>query len=192
MRDAAPVAPEVALHATQATPATRSAAPGVVPAPAHGALQSAALAQATPAAARSPVQRERSSVPGPATAAPGDDVSLVRGHARFDRASRRAPDLQSAPRTVQVGTASAAAAVDAPAEPPAHAGLPPRGRLRLDATPYALVSLEGKRLGITPIDVELPAAAHTLTLRNPERGIETTYRVEVIAGESLLRRVELE
>jgi serine/threonine-protein kinase len=66
------------------------------------------------------------------------------------------------------------------------------GRLRLEATPYAVVSLDGKRLGITPIDVELPAATHTLTLRNPERGIDTTYRVQVVAGESVLRRVELE
>jgi hypothetical protein len=62
----------------------------------------------------------------------------------------------------------------------------------LEATPYAVVSLQGERLGITPIDVELPASVHTLTLRNPERGIETTYRVQVVAGESLLRRVELE
>jgi hypothetical protein len=69
---------------------------------------------------------------------------------------------------------------------------PTRGRLRLDASPYAVVSLAGRRLGITPIDVELPAATHILTLRNPERGIETTYRVQVVAGESLLRRVELE
>jgi hypothetical protein len=68
----------------------------------------------------------------------------------------------------------------------------PTGRLRLSATPYAVVSLDGRRLGITPIDVELPATAHTLTLRNPERRIETTYRVQIVAGESLSRRLELE
>jgi serine/threonine-protein kinase len=75
---------------------------------------------------------------------------------------------------------------------PSQEAQPARGRLRLEASPYAVVSLEGRRLGITPIDVELPAAAHILTLRNPERGIETTYRVQIVAGESLLRRVELE
>jgi serine/threonine-protein kinase len=80
----------------------------------------------------------------------------------------------------------------AKAPPASHEVAAALGRLRLEATPYAVVSLEGKRLGITPIDVELPAKAHTLTLRNPERGIETTYRVQVVAGESLLRKVELE
>ena len=66
------------------------------------------------------------------------------------------------------------------------------GRLILDSTPYSVVMLNGKRLGITPIDVELPAATHTLSLRNPERGIETPYLVTIPAGESIRRRVALD
>lgn len=67
-----------------------------------------------------------------------------------------------------------------------------KGRLKLDSTPYAVVFLRGEKLGITPIDIELPAATHTLTLRNPEQGIETSYRVVVPAGESIERRIALE
>jgi eukaryotic-like serine/threonine-protein kinase len=66
------------------------------------------------------------------------------------------------------------------------------GHLQLEATPYAIISLGGQRLGVTPIDVDLPEGPHVLTLRNPERGIETTYRVRVVAGERTTRRVELE
>ncbi|MFT3924053.1 MAG: protein kinase [Myxococcales bacterium] len=66
------------------------------------------------------------------------------------------------------------------------------GRLRLDSSPYAVVSLNGRRLGITPIDVELPASTHTLSLRNPERGIVTTYEVEIPEGQSVTRRIALE
>ncbi|MFT3922970.1 MAG: protein kinase [Myxococcales bacterium] len=66
------------------------------------------------------------------------------------------------------------------------------GRLKLDSTPYAIVSLNGKKLGITPIDVELPADTHTLVLRNPEQNLETSYRVNIVAGESVERRIALE
>ena len=62
----------------------------------------------------------------------------------------------------------------------------------LDAQPYAQVFLGSRRLGITPLEVELPAGSHTLTLRNREEGIETTYRVTVRAGETIRRTVALE
>ncbi|WP_236607668.1 serine/threonine-protein kinase [Sandaracinus amylolyticus] len=92
----------------------------------------------------------------------------------------------------------------APAPPPvattaelAPAPSPPSqvatGQLSLDTTPWAIVFLGGRRLGITPLEnVELPAGTHTLTLRNPERGIETTYRVTVEAGQPTSRRIALE
>lgn len=66
------------------------------------------------------------------------------------------------------------------------------GRLQLDAAPYAIVFLGSRRLGITPIDVELPAGAHTLTLRNPEQQLESTYRVTIGADQVVTRRVALE
>ena len=89
------------------------------------------------------------------------------------------------------------AAVPTPEPPPADP-MPPApapavpGRLHLDCTPYAVVTFEGRRLGVTPIDVELPAGTHTLTLRNPEAGLQTTYRVTVRSGETTTRTVALE
>ena len=79
-----------------------------------------------------------------------------------------------------------------PSVPPQAAEAPKTGRLIFDSTPYSVVSLDGKRLGITPIDVELPATKHTLALRNPERGIETTYLVTVPAGRSIRRKVAID
>ena len=68
----------------------------------------------------------------------------------------------------------------------------PPGRLVLDSAPYAIVYEGERRLGITPIDVELPEGTHVLTLRNPEQQLETTYRVTVPAGARVERRVGLE
>jgi len=78
--------------------------------------------------------------------------------------------------------------------PPAVATTAPAstGHLTLDAAPYAIVSLAGRRLGITPIDVDLPAGTYTLSLRNPEYGIETSYRVVIRSGEIVRRTVALE
>jgi serine/threonine-protein kinase len=66
------------------------------------------------------------------------------------------------------------------------------GRLRLDAVPFAVATWQGRRLGVTPIDVELPAGVHTIVLRNPESGVELNYRVTVTAGAVVSRRVALE
>ena len=79
-----------------------------------------------------------------------------------------------------------------PPTPPAPEPVGAMGRLQLDAAPYAIVFLGSRRLGITPIDVELPAGAHTLTLRNPEQQLESTYRVTIGADQVVTRRVALE
>lgn len=67
-----------------------------------------------------------------------------------------------------------------------------KGRLVLDSSPYAIVWLGGQRLGMTPLDVELTAETHLLTLRNPELGIETTYQVTIPAHGSVKQRVALD
>jgi serine/threonine-protein kinase len=93
-------------------------------------------------------------------------------------------------------TPSASEPTETSTQPPAPSTPEPAaqatGRLQLDAAPYAVVFLGARRLGITPIDVELPAGAHTLTLRNPEQQIETTYRVTIGADQVVSRRVALE
>jgi serine/threonine protein kinase len=108
-----------------------------------------------------------------------------------ERPDRRRPPVRRGPSEPAVVAPTPAAEAPAP-PPPVEGPAPAPGRLQLDCTPYAVVSIAGRRLGITPIDVELPAGAHTLTLRNPEAGIETTYRVTVRAGETTSRTVALE
>jgi tRNA A-37 threonylcarbamoyl transferase component Bud32 len=103
------------------------------------------------------------------------------------RARTREHSAESAASTPSPATADVVASPDLPA---AIARAP--GRLVLDSTPYAIVFLGELRLGITPIDVELPAATHTLTLRNPEHKLETTYRVTVPSGERIARRIALD
>jgi serine/threonine-protein kinase len=67
------------------------------------------------------------------------------------------------------------------------------GMLTLDTTPYSVVSEGGRVLGTTPlIRVPLPPGQHTLTLRNPEQNLSTTYTVTVRSGETVSRRLGLE
>jgi serine/threonine protein kinase len=150
-----------------------SAAPSPPPAPASAALDE------RPAR----VQDARPGHLAPALAPP----PATRGGAK-PRVMRSPPKVSHAE---PAPPASAASQAEAAAPVHAQAAQEP-GRLRLDSTPYAVVSLEGKKLGITPIDVELPAATHTLMLRNPEQGLETRYRVTIPAGESVSRRIALE
>ncbi len=154
--------------------------------------------QPSPALAMPPLATRDKSAPALAADASSADITTLEAEAqdsdRTDRASARQRRKQKA--------LDEASAVTPPVfEPEPVSSFTttakdveerPQGRLLLDSTPYAVVSLDGKRLGITPIDVELPAATHTLLLRNPERGIETTYLVTVPEGDSIRRRVVLD
>jgi serine/threonine-protein kinase len=67
------------------------------------------------------------------------------------------------------------------------------GLLTFDTTPWSIVSVGGRALGQTPlIKVKLPAGVHTLVLKNPELGLETTYLVKIEAGKAQSRRIGLE
>jgi len=75
---------------------------------------------------------------------------------------------------------------------PARPAVRETGSLTLATTPWTTVSVNGRTLGTTPlIRVSLPAGTHTLQLRNSEAGINTTYRVNITAGELLTRRIGL-
>ncbi len=58
----------------------------------------------------------------------------------------------------------------------------PTGTLRVATTPWSEVFEGGRRLGETPLQIELPAGRHTLTLRSPDRPARTEP-VEIRAGE---------
>lgn len=68
-----------------------------------------------------------------------------------------------------------------------------KGFLTLDTTPWSEVTLNGRRLGVTPLaNVELPSGSHTLVLRNPQIGIRTQYTVNIQPGKTLTRRLGID
>jgi hypothetical protein len=123
----------------------------------------------------------------PTTAPPVTTAAIATGGAA---ALKARPPVRRDSRATQDQNPEPQPEVTPPPTAPAVAAA--TGRLQLDSTPYAVVFLGARRLGITPIDVELPAGPHTLTLRNPEQQIETTYRVTIAADEVVSRRVALE
>ncbi|WP_434345260.1 protein kinase domain-containing protein [Myxococcus virescens] len=67
-----------------------------------------------------------------------------------------------------------------------------KGRLELRIRPYAVVYLNGKKLGETPLNaVEVPAGRHTLRLVNEELGKDVTQSVAVKAGQSTVFKLNL-
>ncbi|MBZ0116357.1 MAG: hypothetical protein K8H88_05165, partial [Sandaracinaceae bacterium] len=78
-------------------------------------------------------------------------------------------------------------------DPPAPAATGAPGYLTLATTPWTQVRLGARDLGTTPlIRVELPPGTHTLSLSNPEAGINTTYRVTIEPGQAVTRRLGLQ
>ena len=66
------------------------------------------------------------------------------------------------------------------------------GYLTLSTTPWTQVFEGSRRLGDTPlVRIALAPGRHTLTLRNPERGIQERIVVDVVAGETVTRRLGL-
>ncbi len=66
------------------------------------------------------------------------------------------------------------------------------GYLRLVATPWANVSVDGRLVGQTPLgSVAVPAGSHSVRFAHPERG-ETVREIDVVSGQTTLIRVELQ
>jgi len=66
------------------------------------------------------------------------------------------------------------------------------GRLVFDARPWCEVTLNGRRLGQTPVVAEaVPVGRHRLVCRNPEAGLRKEATVEVRAGETTRMRLDL-
>ncbi|WP_141619800.1 serine/threonine-protein kinase [Myxococcus sp. AB036A] len=93
----------------------------------------------------------------------------------------------------------AVAIVPPSATPKAKGSMAPRkvaavakGRLELRIRPYAVVYLDGRKLGETPLEVvEVPAGRHTLRLVNEELGKDVTRPVAVKAGQSTVFKLNL-
>lgn len=78
------------------------------------------------------------------------------------------------------GTAPASQPTAASTAAPEAAQAPITTRLQLFVLPPVEVSLEGKRLGKTPLTVPLAPGTYTLELSNPAKGINKTSRAITI------------
>ncbi len=68
----------------------------------------------------------------------------------------------------------------------------PIGGLRLNAKPWAEVYVDGKRVGNTPqTHLELTAGRHRITLKNAEYDLRKTFSVDIEAGVTKTRIVDL-
>lgn len=67
-----------------------------------------------------------------------------------------------------------------------------KGKLNLDTSPWAEVFLNGRSLGETPlINVSLPAGRHILKLVNEPKGIHGAIEVEIEAGKTTTKKLNL-
>lgn len=102
------------------------------------------------------------------------------------------------PAARDAGAASKAAATSRkprvrrtrPVRRPARTGA---GTLRLNSFPYAVVYVDGKKVGTTPLrDVRVRAGKHTVRFVNPERKLTKTVRIRVTAGQTKTVGVRLD
>jgi eukaryotic-like serine/threonine-protein kinase len=95
----------------------------------------------------------------------------------------RAADAGSpdaAPTAVRVPDAGAPPRVAKPPDPGATKVTPAaKGRVVISVTPFADVYIDGRPSGTSPLDLSLPAGAHTVRLVNQPRGRDETIRITV-------------
>jgi hypothetical protein len=66
------------------------------------------------------------------------------------------------------------------------------GTLRINSRPWSTVTLDGRRVGNTPLlDLRVQAGTHVLELYNPDRKLKKKLTVRVRAGQTVTRVVEL-
>ncbi|HUU02218.1 MAG TPA: serine/threonine-protein kinase [Myxococcota bacterium] len=64
------------------------------------------------------------------------------------------------------------------------------GRLRLATVPWTIVYYKERKLGVTPlVDIELPAGKCTLRAVNTKKGIDKEIVVQIIPGETTMKRI---
>ncbi|MBX7098487.1 MAG: serine/threonine protein kinase [Myxococcaceae bacterium] len=108
-----------------------------------------------------------------------------------------APAEAPAPAREDPAEPAAAAPAVEPAHPVRRAKARPAevagGFLRVDADPWALVTVNGKALGQTPLaKAAVPSGALTVVLRNPTTGHQIRHQVQVAPGQTVtIPRVDL-
>ncbi len=185
---AAPTGPAVPpiLPAAIPAPAAATAAKGELPPPLGAPPPTSAL---VPAGEVSTEALLRVQVEGPATyVVDGRSV-----HAGSDGAVRLAPGhhrvvvsspLYAYPRTLEVDLR--------PRESATRVLPRGRGTLRVAVTPWAEVTIDGRVLGVTPLQpVDLAEGAHLIALKNGELGIVAKRRITVAPNRESLLKLDL-
>jgi eukaryotic-like serine/threonine-protein kinase len=133
----------------------------------------AAVGTVQPAAGTArPASTPRPSTPDAASSAPADSRARV-------AAVPRTPGRTS-PKTAQRPKKAPAKLAADQARPPTPTEF---GRLTLNTSPWAIVHIDGKKVGVTPIvEHRLSAGAHEVQLRNPDQNLSRTTRVEIPAN----------
>ena len=127
-----------------------------------------------PAAPEARRDEPRLGQPAP-DAAPADVAPT--GAAPLDAAPRAAPAVDA---DLPVTDAGAPAAVGKPpGRATTKAARPGKGRVLVSVTPFADVYIDGRAVGTTPIDIELPAGPHTVRLVNQPRNQDQTTTITV-------------
>jgi serine/threonine-protein kinase len=197
-------------HARQASPPLEAQQPGPSPAPqgiGGGPLTPIESAPAKPEGVPAPVVVSTPVVvTAPAEDAPKEATLRIQtdGAASFvvdGRAMRTAPDgalhLRPGKHTVTVNATGLASARSltvelAPGEAALRAVHGGRGWLRVAITPWAEVVVDGKTLGVTPLQpVELAEGPHLVTLKNSDLGVTTKRRLLVTPNKETLLKVDL-
>jgi len=124
---------------------------------------------------------------------------------QLNRAESEQPAPKRAPEPAAAAAAESPRGPARPAAKPKHALVqraPPKakekvaptgsGLLRINARPWATVTLDGKLLGNTPlIDVTVSAGTHTIRLENPQFGLSKTLKVRINPNETVTKVVDL-
>lgn len=187
-------------HALVAAPSAQdeviaSALPSRANRDAHVAAPAAQASVPTPAAAKppeppstaaaigAPAAQAATSTPEPAkasaTAAQDQRKRRMAARARPSRRAQSRPAARSEPtRTAALPVAPAAA--------------PRMGLLRVNSRPWSTVYVDGQQVGTTPqTAIELAPGRHTVALVSEQFELKRTLTVEVRAGETVTRSVQL-
>jgi hypothetical protein len=191
----APVHPAVQVAAAVLPPPVAPVAPEVQVAPEAQVVPEAAAAPEAPAApevAAVQAVQAASAETQPAEVAP--PKPFVHGRARRAASTHARTAHRDRPRPAAVHSEPAPARVAKVAAPPSPPPAPAArtGRLRINSRPWSKVFIDDQPAGTTPqMALQLSPGRHRVTLINDEFQLRRTLSVDVRAGQTVSRSVEL-
>ena len=156
------------------------------------ALAATRPSEPAPQPEAAPVQRAPESAPAETPRRPEAPTVTTAPAAHRPRAEPKEAPAPSAVRRTKSPPAPKPRAQSAPA-PRAAAAAGGSGVLRINARPWAEVSIDGRPVGNTPLmNLTLSAGSHRVRLRNPQFALEKTIKVQIVAGDVVTKVVDLQ